>query len=151
MKGSPGHIQIRDAPSPLSIQAQDPDASLSPNKEAVSSGNMHLSPFSLTSPDPQAPMPESAASVPGSPYSRGRRPGRRATLKRSLSRLGHNHLYSEAEDSVIKFWDRFTRKGKKNIGVLESLKVIATSSCTCSASRCNRLASLHADAAATTP
>lgn len=49
-------------------------------------------------------------------------------MKRSLSRLGHNHLYSEAEDSVIKFWDRLTRKGKKNIGVLESLKVIATSS-----------------------
>ena len=40
------------------------------------------------------------------------------------------HLRLEGnKEELIKFWDRFTRKGRKKIGVIESIRVLFFSSC----------------------
>ncbi|KAF6762811.1 hypothetical protein DFP72DRAFT_877002 [Ephemerocybe angulata] len=100
------HVHIQEGPfvkEPLSIHVEDAEA-----------GNEHSG---LQDPHPNAQAPPSATSE-----------RRRNTLMRRVSRMSHNNLYLEAEDSVIRFWDRFTRKGKKNIGVWASLKAIVLSS-----------------------
>lgn len=58
---------------------------------------------------------------------------RRHSVRAGVAQLGHDtgHLVSSAGDGMIEFWGRFTRKGKKNIGVWASLKAIAFSSCEC--------------------
>lgn len=47
-----------------------------------------------------------------------------------LQELGETFKFQENKEELVKFWDQFTRKGKRNIGVLESLKAIFLSSCT---------------------
>lgn len=39
------------------------------------------------------------------------------------------HSLIPNEEGLSRFWDRFTRKGKKSIGVVQSLRAIAFSSC----------------------
>lgn len=58
---------------------------------------------------------------------------RRASVREGVHQLsqGTRHLMSSGEDGVVEFWARFTRKGKKNVGVLNSLKAILFSSCEC--------------------
>ncbi|KAJ3517358.1 hypothetical protein NMY22_g13982 [Coprinellus aureogranulatus] len=55
---------------------------------------------------------------------------RRHSVRAGVAQLGQEtgHLVSSAEDGMIEFWGRFTRKGKKNVGVWDSLKAIAFSS-----------------------
>ncbi|RXW25848.1 hypothetical protein EST38_g60 [Candolleomyces aberdarensis] len=49
-------------------------------------------------------------------------------LNRRLSRLSRNSVFLGAEDTVTEFWDRFSRKGRKNVGIWDSLHAIAVSS-----------------------
>jgi len=44
---------------------------------------------------------------------------------------GSHHLGIDGPDTegLYRFWRRFTRKGKKNIGVMQSLRAIVLSSC----------------------
>ncbi|KAH9482948.1 Vacuolar calcium ion transporter [Psilocybe cubensis] len=42
--------------------------------------------------------------------------------------LGEAFKFQENKEELVKFWDQFTRKGKRNIGVLESLNAIFWSS-----------------------
>lgn len=53
-------------------------------------------------------------------------PSRRRSLHDELTQLLH---FEENKEEVIKFWDQFTRKGKKKVGVVESLRALFFSSC----------------------
>jgi len=52
-------------------------------------------------------------------------------LPTSEKRSHHSSIPSK--DGMTLFLDRFLRRGKKQVGVVDSLKAIALSSCTCSA------------------
>jgi Ca2+:H+ antiporter len=41
----------------------------------------------------------------------------------------HHHLNVPDTEGMYRFWHRFTRKGKKNIGVMQSLRAFIFSSC----------------------
>ena len=53
-------------------------------------------------------------------------PSRRRSLHDELTQLLD---FEEKKEVVIKFWDQFTRKGKKKVGVVESLRTLFFSSC----------------------
>lgn len=113
-----GHVQIQEGPlvkEPLEIHIVDAEAGHAEHNGNPQSPN-GLSVYSVTSPNTQAPV--SASSDQRTP-----------ALRRRMSRLSRNSVLLGAEDSVLKFWDRFSRKGRKNIGVWESLRAIALSSC----------------------
>lgn len=60
-------------------------------------------------------------------------PGTESQRRRRFHELGHELgetlRLQENKEELVKFWDQFTRKGKKKIGVVESLKAILWSSC----------------------
>lgn len=47
-----------------------------------------------------------------------------------LQELGETFRFQENKEELVKFWDQFTRKGKRRIGIVESLQAIIWSSCT---------------------
>jgi Ca2+:H+ antiporter len=46
------------------------------------------------------------------------------------SEISQTLKLQENKEGLVKFWDQFTRKGKRKIGVMESLRAIVYSSCT---------------------
>jgi len=56
-------------------------------------------------------------------------PGTESARRRRLHDLSQQFRLEENKEELIKFWDQFTRKGKKKIGVIESLRVLLLSSC----------------------
>ncbi|KAJ2915034.1 hypothetical protein MD484_g5402, partial [Candolleomyces efflorescens] len=112
------HSFLQDAPlvkEPLGIHVLDVEAGLDAEQNGHPRETTGLSTFSITSPNPQAPVP--SATLEHGP-----------SLKRRISRISRNSVLIGAEESVSKFWDRFSRRGKENVGVLESLRAIALSS-----------------------
>lgn len=57
-------------------------------------------------------------------------PGTESSRRRRLQDLTQHLRYEESKEELIKFWDQFTRKGKKQIGVAESIRALLFSSCT---------------------
>ncbi|PPQ92382.1 hypothetical protein CVT25_008732 [Psilocybe cyanescens] len=45
-----------------------------------------------------------------------------------LQELGETFRFQENKEELVKFWDQFTRKGKRRIGIVESLQAIIWSS-----------------------
>jgi len=56
-------------------------------------------------------------------------PGTESSRRRSLHELTQRLHFEENKEELIKFWDQFTRKGKKKVGVVESLRAFLFSSC----------------------
>jgi len=56
-------------------------------------------------------------------------PGTESSRRRRLHGLTQSLHLEENKEELIKFWDQFTRKGKKKVGVVESLRVLFFSSC----------------------
>jgi Ca2+:H+ antiporter len=56
-------------------------------------------------------------------------PGTESARRRRLHDLTQHLHLEENKEELIKFWDQFTRKGKRKIGVIESLRVLLFSSC----------------------
>jgi hypothetical protein len=54
-------------------------------------------------------------------------PGTESSRRRRLHELTLH--FEENKEELIKFWDQFTRKGKKKIGVAESFRALFFSSC----------------------
>jgi len=56
-------------------------------------------------------------------------PGTESSRRRRLHELTQRLHLEENKEELIKFWDQFTRKGKKKIGVVESFRALFFSSC----------------------
>jgi Ca2+:H+ antiporter len=57
-------------------------------------------------------------------------PGTESSRRRRLQDSLTQHLrFEENKEELIKFWDQFTRKGKKKVGVVESFRALLFSSC----------------------
>jgi hypothetical protein len=54
-------------------------------------------------------------------------PGTESSRRRRLQEL--TLQFEENKEELIKFWDQFTRKGKKKVDVVESLRALFFSSC----------------------
>jgi len=54
-------------------------------------------------------------------------PGAESSRRRRLHELTLH--FEENKEELVKFWDQFTRKGKKKIGVVESFRALLFSSC----------------------
>lgn len=109
----------------LSVEVRDIESGLLHTKEQVGPTSEDAS---STSAHPLHPLsPNGGLSATSSLW-------RRHSVRAGVAQLGHGtgHLVSSAEDGMVEFWDRFTRKGKENIGVWDSLKAIVFSSCECS-------------------
>ena len=59
-------------------------------------------------------------------------PGTESSRRRSFHELTQRLHFEENKEELIKFRDQFTRKGKKKVGVIESLRALFFSSCTLS-------------------
>lgn len=55
-------------------------------------------------------------------------PGTESSRRRRLHELTQHLRFEENKEELIKFWDQFTRKGKKKVGVVESLRALFFSS-----------------------
>lgn len=58
-----------------------------------------------------------------------RSPGTESQKRRRLHDLAEHLHFEENAEELQKFWDQFTRKGKRQIGVKESLHALVFSSC----------------------
>ena len=56
-------------------------------------------------------------------------PGTESSRRRSFHELTQRLHFEENKEELIKFRDQFTRKGKKKVGVIESLRALFFSSC----------------------
>ncbi|KAJ3505926.1 hypothetical protein NLJ89_g7158 [Agrocybe chaxingu] len=55
-------------------------------------------------------------------------PGTESQRRRRLHEISHHLHLQEGQEGLVKFWDQFTRKGKRKIGFMESLHAIVFSS-----------------------
>jgi len=58
-----------------------------------------------------------------------RSPGTESQKRRRLHEVAHALRFEENAEELQRFWDQFTRKGKRQIGVKESLRALLYSSC----------------------
>lgn len=58
-------------------------------------------------------------------------PGTESQRGRRLRRIGQRISIQaeENKEELVRYWDRFTRKGKNKIGVMDSLRTLVLSSC----------------------
>lgn len=58
-------------------------------------------------------------------------PGTESQRRRRLRQIGQRISIQaeENKEELVRYWDRFTRKGKNKIGVMDSLRALLLSSC----------------------
>ena len=109
-----------EALKPLSVVVRDVEGGLPDINEKAGANGLSNGNTAHPLASPNGPLPSATSSA-----------RRRHTLRAGVAQLSHETgaLVTSAEDTMVRFWDRFRRKGKKNIGVWESLNAIVFSSC----------------------